>query len=218
MKVGPIALMIRAAETRFGNNVAGAAEFGYAWGNVIHDEVAFVIPLGDTVSPNNTDSGISQKITENFAVIVVVKNDISARDKTGLTAYDLIHDIRAEIFSAILGYQIPGTEDLISYAGARLLNVNRANLWYQFEFVTATRIDDDDGIDVGTDALEDFNTIYTQWVLSPSANLPVGGVPVTTFSPDMTSIVDLTDDPRYGAFDRGFRAPFDVYDEKRRIT
>jgi len=216
LKIGPIVLKLRAAETRFGDMIAGAAELAYALSGTLTKEVAFVIPLAEVVKANDLDSGISQKITERFGVIVALDNATSDRDKTGLTAYDTLHDVRAEIFKAILGWQIPGAEDLVSYGGGRIAGITRATFWYQFEFITATRIDDDDGVDVGADALGDFNTIYAQWVLAPSANLPVSGVPVTTFMPDMTSIVDLTDDPRYGAFGRGFGIIFDTFDEKRR--
>lgn len=216
MKLGPVALKIRAASTRFGDRIAGAAEFGYAWGNSIKKEVAFVIPLGDSPTANNQDVGINQKIIERFAIVVVLDNDTTDKGKTGVIAYDLIDDIRAEIFSAILGWQVSGAEDVISYAGGRLLGINSANLWYQFEFMTSVRIDDDDGVDTGVDALGDFNTIYAQWELAPSENLPVSGVPVSAFEVDMTSIVDLTDDPRYGAFSRGFMNVFDTYDSNRR--
>jgi len=216
VKIGPIVLKLRAAETRFGDMIAGAAELAYALSGTLTKEVAFVIPLTETAKANDLDSGISQKITERFGVIVALDNASSDKDKTGLTAYDTLHDVRAEVFKAILGWQIPGTEDLVSYGGGRTIGITRATFWYQFEFVTVTRIDDDDGVDVGVEALDDFNTVYAQWVLAPSAHLPVGGVPVTAFMPDMTSIVDLTDDPRYGAFGRGFGVKFETYDEKRR--
>ena len=216
MKVGPIALKLRAAPTRFGNLIAGAAEFGYAWGKSLKSEMAFVVPLVETTRANNLDNGINQLITERFAVVVVINNDTTNKDKTGLTAYDSIHDIRTEVLSAILGWTIPGSEDIVSYAGGKILNINAANLWYQFEFATSTRITDDDGVDVGADSLNDFNTIYAQWELAPSENLPVSGVPVSAFAVDMTTIIDLTDDPRYGAFSRGFLPVFDTYDKDRR--
>jgi len=216
MKIGPIVLKLRAASTRFGDMIAGAAELAYALTGTLTKEVAFVVPLTETAKANDLDSGISQKITEKFGVIVALDNATSDRDKTGLTAYDTLHDVRAEIFSAILGWQIPGTEDLVSYGGGRTIGITRATFWYQFEFATVTRIDDNDGVDVGAASLDDFNTVYAQWILAPSAYLPVGEVPVAAFMPDMTSIVDLTDDPREGAFGRGFGIKFETFDEDRR--
>jgi hypothetical protein len=221
MQIGAIVLKLRAASTRFGDMIAGAAELAYALSGTLTKEVAFVIPLSEAASINNLDSGINQRITEKFGIIVALDNASSDKDKTGLTAYDSLHDVRAEIFKAILGWQIPGTEDLVSYSGGKSIGVTRATFWYQFEFVTMTRISDgdgnnSDGIDVGADSLADFNTIYAQWVLSPSAYLPVDGVPVTAFTPDMTSMVDLTDDPRSGDFGKGFGIRFNIFDEERR--
>lgn len=216
MKLAPIALKLRLAETRFGNLIAGAAELSQAISATLKKEMAFVIPISDSVSPNGVDNGINQVLEEKFAVVVALDNAMTDKDKTGLTAYDLVHDVRAEIFRAILGWQIPGTEDVVEYAGGRAVGLTRSNLWYQFDFMTTTRLSDDDGVDVGADELPDFQTIYAQWVLSPSANLPVGGIPVAAFSPDMESIIDLTDDPRAGAFGAGFNLFFETYDKDRR--
>ena len=221
MKIGPIVLKLRAAETRFGDMIAGAAELAYALSGTLTKEVAFVIPLTETAKTNDLDSGISQKITERFGVIVALDNATSDRDKTGLTAYDTLHDIRTELFSAILGWQIPGTEDLVSYGGGRSIGITRATFWYQFEFVTVTRIDDDDGIDVGAKDLKDFDKIYAQWAITGPAGKQFADmtdpfwtdVLGKTYPPDMESIVDLTDDPRDGAFGDGFGVRFDVVSE-----
>jgi len=212
MKIGPIALKLRLAETRFGNLVGGAAELAFALRGTLQKEMAFVVQLAETVNPNQYDSGINQKISERFGVIVALDNGTSDRDKTGLTAYDSLFEIRAELFKALLGWQIPETEDLVSYGGGRILGIDRARFWYQFEFVTGTRINDEDGVDSGVEDLVDFDTIYAQWVLSPSANLPVTGVPVEAFELDMESIVDFTSNPDVdGSFGFGFGLGFDTY-------
>ena len=214
MRIGPIALKLRIAKTRFGDLIGGAAELAYALAGTLTKEVAFVIQLAETVDPNTYDSGINQKISERFGVIVALDNATSDRDKTGLTAYDTLFEIRTELFAALLGWQMPGAEDLVSYGGGRILGIDRARLWYQFEFVAGTRISDEDGVDSGVEALEDFDTIYAQYVLTPSADLPAGGIPVepTTFMVDMTAIVDFTSNPDVdGAFGSGFGIGFDTY-------
>jgi hypothetical protein len=117
-----------------------------------------------------------------------------------------LFDIRQEIFTCLLGWQLPeaNSEDLISYVGGRLYDLNPAWLWYQFIFRSSFRLSVDP--DVGD--LDDFNTLYTQWVLAPSPHLPVEEIPVTDFEPDMTSIIDFTKNPLAGAFDRGFSSGF----------
>jgi len=164
------------------------------------------------------DSGINQKITERFGVVVMLDNAPTQKDKTGLTAYDSLFEIRTELFTALLGWQIPGTESLISYGGGSVLGINRSQFWYQFEFEAVTRIDDDDGIDVGRDSLDDFDSIYAQWAIIGPAGQQFADmtddfwtdVLGKTYPPDMESIVDFTDDPRDGAFGGGFGMGFKV--------
>ena len=217
MKLGPIALKIRLAETRFGNYIFGAAELAMALEYTLKKESAFVIPLSETTKSNNMDNGINQRITERFAIVVALDNGSSDRDKVGLAAYDDLDDVRAEIFSAILGWQIPGAESIISYAGGRIAGINRAYLWYQFEFDYETRIDDDDGIDTGVNDLDWFDSIYAQYVLSPSLGLDAiqggaPGLPVSIVDPDMTQVIDFTTNPDVeGPFGKGFGIIFDTY-------
>ena len=212
MKIGPIVLKLRLAETRFGNNIAGAADLALALSQTLTKEVAFVVQIGEFANPNTLDSSISQKIVERFGVIVALDNAVSQMDKTGLTAYDTLYDVRSQLFKALLGWLMTDAEDPISYAGGKIVNLTRSHLWYQFEFDTTLRVGQDDGIDVGASELDDFDTLYADWVLSPSANLPVIEVlPVTSFEPDMRTKVDFTDDPNAGEFDRAFLVSFDKY-------
>lgn len=209
MRLGPIVLKLRLANTRFENRIAGAAELAFSLKGSLLAEMAFVVQLSEASSPNVYDSGINQKITERFGIIVMLKNDVSQKDKTGLTAYDSLFEIRKELLKALLGWQIPGTESLVSYGGGRVLGINRAQFWYQFEFEAMTRIDDNDGIDVGRDKLENFDIIYAQWVMKPSAKLPTIAIPID--DPDMSSIVDFTDNPDDGAFGKGFGIKFETF-------
>lgn len=216
MQIGPIVLKLRLAETRFENRISGAAQLAQALEYTLKKETAFVIQLNEIANANTLDNSISQKINEQFGVIVALDNGSSDRDKTGLISYDKLADVRTEIFSAILGWQIPGTESLVSYAGGRVAGLNRAYLWYQFEFLTETRIDDDDGVDVGADDLGMFNSIYAQWILAPSVKSEavkgVTALPISIVDPDMTSIIDFTSNPDVdGGFGKGFGIKFDVY-------
>lgn len=181
MRLGPIVLKLRLQEiTAFGDQIAGAAELEAARMATLNNEQAFVVQLSESVSPNTTDSGINQTITETCAVIVALKNDTSMADRTGLTAFDRLHDIRADIFSALLGWEMPGAEYKMEYAGGRLLDIDAGWLWYQFEFSVRSRILDEDGIDTGASELPLFEEIYAQYILADSQkaeNLPgiVGG-------------------------------------------
>jgi hypothetical protein len=181
LRLGPIVLKLRLQEiTAFESRVAGAAELELARRGTLNVEQAFVVQLSESVTPNTYDSGMNQVITETCAVIVALRNDSSMSDRTGLTAYDRLADIRADVFKALLGWEMPGAETKMEYAGGRLLDIDRGWMWYQFEFSVTTRIDDDDGVDPGTSELPLFEEIYAQYILADSQkseNLPgiVGG-------------------------------------------
>jgi len=163
MKIGPIVIKLRIAETVFDNKIAGVAELAAATRVTLNNEQAFVIPLSETSTANDLDNGINQTITESFGVVVALKTDDFRSDKTALTATDRLHDIRAQIFKAILGWQMPDAESVISYNGGTLLEINKAWLWYQFEFSSDMRIDIDDGIE--QEDLPLFERIWAQYII-----------------------------------------------------
>jgi len=208
MKLAPIVLKLRTDETRFGNNIGGAAEMAIAMRNTLKDEIAFVVPIDEAVTKNSLDNGLSQVITEKFGVIVALNNAESSKDKTGLTAYDSLHDIREEIFDSLLGWQMDDYESVVSYAGGRLININPAQLWYMFQFTANYRITE--RVNVGDANLAYFEEIYAQYILAPSSKLPVSGVPYTG-TVDMEQMIDKDDDPRIGDFDGGFGYGFKLY-------
>ncbi len=190
MQLGAIVGKLRLADTRFGNRIAGAAELDAAQRATFQKDMAFVIPMADAASPNVYDNGINQTVTEVFAVVVVLASDSMQKDKTGLGAYDLLHNVRADIFKAILGWQMTDAESLISYRGGRLIDFDRAYLWYQFEFQVKIRIDNDDGVAQGDELLPTLEEIYADYVFTPSDDLPISEhLPVDGFTPDMKQSV-----------------------------
>jgi hypothetical protein len=209
MQIAPVVLKLRLADTRFSNRIAGAAELALALEGTLTEEVAFVIQLGETCPPNEYENHINQVVTERFAIIAAIKNDLSQMDKTGLTAYDSLYDFREELFAAILGWQMDQAESLVYYRGGRVVELNRAWLWYQFEFEFTMTLGNT--VVDNTEELDDFNTIFAQYVLAPSADLPVGNLPVNIFDPDMEQLIDFTESPYAGGFGKGFSPKFDKY-------
>ena len=209
MQIAPVVLRLRLASTRFENRIAGAAELALALSGTLQEEVAFVIQLGETCPPNEYDNHINQVVTERFAIIAAIKNDTAQSDKTGLTAYDSLYSFRQELFDAILGWQMDQAESLVYYRGGRVVEINRAWLWYQFEFEFTMRLGND--VVDNTGDLNYFDTIFAQYVLSPSADLPVENLPVNIFAPDMEQLIDFTESPNAGEFGKGFSPKFDTY-------
>lgn len=213
MKLSPVVLKLRLGNiSAFGDRIAGSADLATALSATLTDEMAFVVQLTESAPGNKQSNSVNQLIDERFVVIVALKNDNSQSDKTGIAAYDRLFTIRAEIFSSILNWTIPGQESITSYVTGRLLSLNRAWLWYQYEFSSSVRIGPDDGFDNGADNLPNFNQLYAEWIISPNANLPfAGGLPIDdTDKTDMVSNVDFTVNLNAGGFGSGFGSGFKV--------
>lgn len=228
MQLGRIALKLRAANTSLGNKIAGAAELDVAVRNTLNTDFAFVIPLAEDCAVNEYDPSINQKLTERFGVVVALQMDASQKDKTGIGAYDRLHDVRAELFKPLIGWDM-GFSDSIYYRGGRLIAVNRGYLWYQFEFEYESRVVVDiDGygeieettIDDRRPAgeLPDFDSIYVDYILKPSVKwndfvdtYPYPILPDDIKDPDMEQYIDLSEDLNAGAFTNAFASGFDFY-------
>jgi len=193
MRLGQIVLKIRLSQTRFGNFVAGAKEFALAAKDtsIRPGGQLFVIPLADGAAENQFDGGVNQRMTEVFGVIAAIPNDAYQKDQTGLTASDQVHDVRAEIFRALLGWQPPDGDSVISYQGGQLLESNAAWVWWQFAFTYHSQITHEtdgvqasdelvlsDGAVSGVKSLPELLKIWAQY-LRDDANL-AGGMPYET--------------------------------------
>jgi len=219
MKIASIVLRLRAADTRFGNNIAGAAEFGMVQADTLTEDTAYVIQTDETTFPNQTEADVSQRLTEEFGIVVAIRNDLSLADKTGLTAYDSLFEIRREFWNILVGLELPNDDDPqyiiegpISYKGGVLLDINAAWLWYQFQFTFPARL---------TGALQEYDldsldTISAQWVMTPNKQIPTKGaepLPGAIADSDMESIISFTENLLAGGFDsRAFDSGFDLYE------
>lgn len=141
MKLDPIIQALRARCPSFSQRVGGAAQFRNLPENInLQVPAAFVVPLDDNPEPNRSQNGFRQTLKESFAVIVVLSN----ADERGQSSANAVHDIRQELWQALLGWQITEDHDPIEYEGAALLEIDRARIWYQFEFGTQFEIGDED--------------------------------------------------------------------------
>jgi hypothetical protein len=231
MRIGRIITTLRAADTYFKTTIGGAAEFEIATNNTLSKEIAFVIPLIESATPNEHDNGLSQFLTERFAVLVALKNDTSNTKKLGIVAYDKLHDIREQLFNALLNLQLPEASSTIMYRGGRLMRIVRSYVWYQFEFEYQALIGCVKSLDNGKDVYGiierpvsdtdpvDLNTIYTNVIKAPSTELPyTGDLPLPDGFPDVTIpdiawYIDENDNPELGAYLDSFASAFDINTE-----
>lgn len=143
MQLELIITALRARCPTFASRVAGAAQFKMLPENAaLAVPAAFVIPLDDSPQPPGSQNSIRQVMTDSFAVVIAVSN---VADEKGQTSAHSIDALRAELWAALLGWRPTDRYDGISYEGGSLLAIDRARLWYQFEFGAPMELEPDDG-------------------------------------------------------------------------
>ncbi|QBH98414.1 hypothetical protein EKN56_19675 [Limnobaculum zhutongyuii] len=133
MKLSLIIAALRLRCPVFESRVSGAAEFKPLPDTAkMKLPAAYVIPLDDNAEDNKSQTDYWQNITDGFAVIVIIDNQSDERGQK--SSHDAVHDIRNELWKALLGWQVDDCYDPIQYDGGNLLDMNRSMLYYQFEF------------------------------------------------------------------------------------
>lgn len=139
-------LVIEALRLRcpsFATRVAGAAQFKMLPESAaLAVPCAFVIPLDDTPQESQSMNSVRQRLEDSFAVVIALSNTV---DERGQAAAHTTDSLRAELWAALLGWQPTTRYDGIVYQGANLLALDRARMWYQFEFSAAMEIEPADG-------------------------------------------------------------------------
>ena len=234
MRVTPIVLKIRSSNTVFKQNIGGAVELEIVRASQgIKENMAFVIPTKDSAERSRSEGSIDQTVTEQFTVVAVFKNDTSQRDKVGFSVNDLIHTARSQLFRALVGkFYYEGTSQ-IEYVGGQLLPLNPAYVWYQFDFQFETRLMQEvDYSDIQGNDLDDYGElrddtqesqlpflqrIYTNYILSPderlseNLDLPLSDGFPDVLIPNISQLIDETDDPSRGSFAHGYTSGFNLF-------
>lgn len=154
--------IVEALKTRtnatFAGRIAGAAEFAMLAPDAkLTLPCAYVIPLDDSAAANNSDNGYSQIIRDAFAVIVVLSN---AADELGKSSIAQVIPTRSMLSAALLSWSPDSEHGPIEYEGGQLLDVDRARLYYQFEFACETQLTEADTYqDIVNGALGAFTSV-----------------------------------------------------------
>ncbi|WP_207458652.1 hypothetical protein [Azospirillum sp. SYSU D00513] len=140
----------------FGPRVAGAAEFKALPETAnLPVPAAYVLPLDDKAEPVKELNEFRQDIRDSFAVVVVVSNK---GDERGQAAAADLHAIRAELWRALLGWEPDTDYGWIEYEGGEVVHMDRARLYYQFEFGADYTIGPEEtGQGADLDALPEFH-------------------------------------------------------------
>lgn len=135
----------------FAGRVAGAAEFyrglrDYNTSMIL--PAAYVLPLGQDAAPNDSWGGLFQIVHKGIGIAVELD---AQRDRRGQDPVMQFDDIEAEIMASCLNFILPDQGDCHQargtyFTGARYLDLDRARLFYQWEFGLDWQITDADGV------------------------------------------------------------------------
>ncbi|MCU6668695.1 hypothetical protein M8013_08030 [Enterobacteriaceae bacterium H4N4] len=176
MKLTPIIAALRSRCVHFQGRVAGAAQFkDLPDVGKMRLPAAYVVPGDDSPGEQKSQSDYWQDLTESFSVIVFVSNE---RDERGqFASYDVVHDIRQMLFKALLGWNPEECGNPITYGGGVLLDVNRHELSYQFDFTVVTELTEDDTRQQDDlNNLDDFKTLSIDVDFIDSGKGPDGSI------------------------------------------
>lgn len=131
MKITPVVAQLRQYCPSFQGRVAGGIDFeAVANSAQLHRPSAYVICTGDKAAPNTADNVSLQSILDDFDVVLV----LDTKDERGQEAVDVLHDLRAELWRALVGWA-PGPDyEPITYGGGEMVVINRARVIYRFSF------------------------------------------------------------------------------------
>jgi len=143
MQIELIIAALRERCPRFGGRVAGAAQFKLLPETAsLSVPCAFVISMDDNPGESRAQNSVRIPLQENFAVVVAASN---VADERGQAGAHTIHALRGELWGALLGWQPTDEHDGIMYDGASVVAMDRARLWYQFDFSAGMEIGPSDG-------------------------------------------------------------------------
>lgn len=133
MKLTPIVAHLRAACPSFVGRVAA----GIDWDAVVESAqlalpAAYIIATADAATPSRAQNMILQDITDQFNVVIV----LDTSDERGQADNDILDDIRAELWRALVGWKPGEKYTPIEYGKGALLHISRARVVYQFTFFT----------------------------------------------------------------------------------
>lgn len=175
MELRQIILALRERVPGFGDRVSGAAEFRpLSEVSKLSLPFAYVIPLHDETGEQKSQTDYWQECTDGFSVVVALDNRAG---ELGLESVDnAVHIVRRHLWRALLGWSPEKKYTFgIEYRGGVLLDMNRAILYYKFDFQATFEIGPEDTWhEQEIDALPWLETVHVDVDLIDPGNGPDG--------------------------------------------
>lgn len=129
MKITALITQLRDQCPTLANRVAAGIDLATLQANTpLQTPCAYVVPIADLASKSVAQNLMLQPIRDRFEVTLVL-------DTTDATkALDLLHDLRAELWRALVGFK-PGSDyEAIEYDGGELVSINSSRALYRLRF------------------------------------------------------------------------------------
>ncbi|MGE8516708.1 MAG: phage tail terminator protein [Alcaligenes nematophilus] len=132
MKLSDVVGHLRTYCRTFDNRVFVAIDFKPERGQVSVEVPSLVVmPADDEARAPIAQNLAVQEVTDRFTVVLMMA---TASNERGDATADALHDLRAEVWRALLGWR-PGEEyEPIEYEGGEIIDMNRAVTYYGMTF------------------------------------------------------------------------------------
>lgn len=131
MKITPVVAQLRTWCPTFAARVAGALQFDLVRDSALLPmPAAYVVMTEDDPGGNQVQNRTRQQIGDEFDVVVA----LATSDERGQAAADPLHDIRAELLRALVGWRPMAGYDPVTYEGGSLVLIDRSRVLYRFGF------------------------------------------------------------------------------------
>jgi hypothetical protein len=129
MKITPILTQLREQCPTLANRVAAGIDLATLQTNTpLQTPCAYVVPIADVASKSLAQNLMLQPIRDRFEVTLVLDTTDAA------AVLDQLHDLRAELWRALVGFK-PGSDyDAIAYDGGELVSINSSRVLYRLRF------------------------------------------------------------------------------------
>lgn len=131
MDVAPVIARLKAQLTGF-VGITGAGDLDVAIDGTPNTPAAYVMPLAETAEESNFIGVIDQRLTQEFAVVLVVSN---LRDATGAAAVAELATKRLALRAALLGWAPDAaTGEPVQFVSGAVLQFRDQRLWWRDVF------------------------------------------------------------------------------------
>jgi hypothetical protein len=131
MKITPVIEQLRAYAPGFEGRVAGGLDWDpTADSALMPPPAAYVIAVGDSADEPESQNVYTQAVRDAIDVCVVLPTD----DERGQSVVDVLHDVRAQLWRALVGFVPDDESGPLLYDGGQLLLLDRDRMVYRYRF------------------------------------------------------------------------------------